>query len=658
VNHPAISAVPTLLDIAFDYIRRGWNPVPVRFKSKDPSGGEGWHHVRINTENAGSYFNGGNINIGVQMGAASNGLSDVDLDCAEALVIAPYVLPPTGSLFGRASKRFSHRLYVTRLAQTEDKAGFQHLDPRIKGRGGMLIELRIGGADKGAQTVFPGSVHESGENIVWEEDGEPATVGGDELLRKVRAVAAYCLLARHYPTKGSGHHNTALVVGGFLARAGDHPAIVRTIMTAIAKAAHSDRWQELARTAEDAAKEHCAGRRAYGYPTLAETFGEDIARKVAEWLDYDCRGETHDEQETASPLATLTSARASTVAMRAIQWIWPGRFAVGKLGLLVGLPDEGKGQILCYVAATITNGDEWPCGEGRAPKGRVILLTAEDDIADTVNPRLLAAGANLDEIEIIRMVHEKGRDRMFNLVSDLDLLRRKVIEVGNVRMVLIDPVSAYLGVKKMDSFRTTDVRAVLGPVVGLATEMQVGFLGVMHFNKKVDVTNALLRISDSMAFGATSRHAYAVIDDPENKRKLLVKAKNNLAPRNQKALAYDFGTRNVGSDPETKEEIWAPYVLWHPHPVDVTATEAMRAANESKSPAARDDAKNFLENFLADGPKLKTEIEEAADANCISERTLRRAKSDLGIVAEKTGLKEGWIWRLPSAGKQSWVDGD
>jgi hypothetical protein len=359
-----------------------------------------------------------------------------------------------------------------------------------------------------------------------------------------------------------------------------------------------------------------------------------------------------DGAGTPDTAATLKSMRASTVAIRAIQWIWPGRFAVGKLGLLVGLPDEGKGQILCYVAATITNGGEWPGGEGRAPKGRVILLTAEDDIADTVNPRLLAAGANLNDIEIVRMVQEKGKDRMFNLASDLDLLRKKITEVGDVKMVLIDPVSAYLGVKKMDSFRTTDVRAVLGPVTDLAAEMMIGFLGIMHFNKKVDVTNALLRISDSMAFGATSRHAYAVVDDPENKRKLLVKAKNNLAPRNQKALAYDFGTRNVGSDPQTGQEIWAPYILWHPHHVDVTATEAMRAANESKSPAARDDAKKFLETFLAEGPKPKTEIEEAADANCISERTLRRAKTDLGVMAKKDGPDGSWTWRLPPA--QTW----
>ena len=89
-------------------------------------------------------------------------------------------------------------------------------------------------------------------------------------------------------------------------------------------------------------------------------------------------------------------------------------------------------------------------------------------------PRLVAAGANLDRIEIIRMVQLKGGKRMFNLLSDLGLLRQKIIEVGNVVLVEIDPVSAYFGVGKMDSFRTSDVRAGLGPVVNLADEMNIG----------------------------------------------------------------------------------------------------------------------------------------------------------------------------------------
>jgi putative DNA primase/helicase len=127
------------------------------------------------------------------------------------------------------------------------------------------------------------------------------------------------------------------------------------------------------------------------------------------------------------------------------------------------------------------------------------------------------------------MVLDDRNGRMFNLVSDLDALRRKIVEIGDVRLVLIDPISAYLGVGKVDSFRGTDVRGVLTPLTTLATETKVAVISVMHFNKKVDVTNALLRISDSLAFGAVARHVYGVIDDAENERKLFVRAKNNVA---------------------------------------------------------------------------------------------------------------------------------
>jgi putative DNA primase/helicase len=233
----------------------------------------------------------------------------------------------------------------------------------------------------------------------------------------------------------------------------------------------------------------------------------------------------------------LVCVRASDVEMRAIEWLWPNRFALGKLGLIVGLPDEGKGQILCDMAARVTNGDEWPCKEGHAPQGNVILLTAEDEPNDTVVPRLASAGADLSRVHIIKMVRNRESERTFSLITDLPKLRKKIAQVGNVNLVQIDPITAYFGFGKVDSFRTTDVRAVLKPLTDLAAELQVAFVGIMHFNKKVDVTNAMLRISDSIAFPAVARHAYAAIADDENKRKLFVKAKNNLAAADVKTLA-------------------------------------------------------------------------------------------------------------------------
>lgn len=249
----------------------------------------------------------------------------------------------------------------------------------------------------------------------------------------------------------------------------------------------------------------------------------NVCFDVPEWAPS-----TDGESSDKATASTLQSARASSFEMKSIQWLWPNRYALGKLGLLVGLPDEGKGQVFCDMAARVTQGWDWPCGEGKAPKGNVILLTAEDDINDTIVPRLVSAGADLDRVEIVKMVRQDDNpDRMFSLVTDLPLLRRKIAEVGDVKLLQIDPITAYLGNSngKWDSYRTTDVRAVLSPVVEFAAELNVAIVGIMHFNKKTDVNHALLRISDSLAFGATARHVYAVVDDEENDRKLLVKAR-------------------------------------------------------------------------------------------------------------------------------------
>jgi putative DNA primase/helicase len=261
-------------------------------------------------------------------------------------------------------------------------------------------------------------------------------------------------------------------------------------------------------------------------------------------------------------------------------------------------------------------------------------------------------------VEVIKIAKTEGGERLFSLITDLDSLRRKIEglnpknpELGDVKLIIIDPISAYLGVGKVDSFRTTDVRAVLTPLVNLAAEMKIAIIGVLHFNKKMDVTNALVRISDSLAFGAVARHVYGVIDDEENDRKLFVRAKNNVAAKSKaKTLAFRFGARDVGKDHETGEPIWAPHIIWENQYVDVTAAEAMQAVFDGGSPGKRDAAQKLLNDLLRSEKNILTDvIKEAADANGISWATMRRAKDALGVVAEKDNdTPQGkWFWRLP-----------
>jgi hypothetical protein len=285
----------TALDHALDFIARGWNPVPIPFRRKRPEG-NAWQTLVIDAAAAPHYFNGAHQNIGVILGPTSRGLTDVDLDCQEAIAIAPFVLPRTGAIFGRPSKRNSHRLYYTDLSVSTETAAQQFRDPITKE---MLLELRIGG-DKGAQTVFPGSTHESGEAIVWEENAEPTSVDDLDLQQRVRALAAYTLLSRHWPRGQSSRHHLALVVAGFLARAALPQIQVKVAIEAIARAAGDEEWRDRRQAAEDAAKAFEAGKHTHGFPGLREAFGEQIAEKVAEWLGYSSADDHAQDDSTFS----------------------------------------------------------------------------------------------------------------------------------------------------------------------------------------------------------------------------------------------------------------------------------------------------------------------------------------------------------------------
>ena len=199
-----------------------------------------------------------------------------------------FLLPPTSGLFGRPSNRDSHWLYRSDLVSDPaiDKAVIKFDDPSEPDKKkAKLLELRIGGA-AGAQTVFPPSVHPSGEAIAWSngKDPDPPTIPGHELLAKSRRLAAAALLGRHWPRQ-TGMHNAAILIGGLLRRTGWTIADITLFIEAVARAGGdvSD-IKDRIRTARDAAEAFDAGKKTQGLPTLEKTFGKDVADALADWL--------------------------------------------------------------------------------------------------------------------------------------------------------------------------------------------------------------------------------------------------------------------------------------------------------------------------------------------------------------------------------------
>lgn len=269
--------------------------------------------------------------------------------------------------------------------------------------------------------------------------------------------------------------------------------------------------------------------------------------------------------------------RVSDVESKHITWLWLGRFALGKLGILAGHLGLGKSQFTAMLAATVSIGGLWPNGEGNAPLGQVVMLSCEDDIADTIRPRLEAAGADLTKIHVLEAIVEKqGGRRVFSLKKDIEHMRQVLDLLEDVALVVIDPVTAYLD--GSDSHNTAEVRAALAPLQDLAMERNFALVVVSHLNKSGGGGQAINAVTGSGAFVAASRSSFLIAaDQDDSDRRLFLSIKNNLA--SPPGLAFRIGTKTVSN------EIEAPLLVFDSGTVDISADEALDGSSSEDAAA-------------------------------------------------------------------------
>ncbi len=329
-----------------------------------------------------------------------------------------------------------------------------------------------------------------------------------------------------------------------------------------------------------------------------------------------------------------------------LRWVWPRRIPLGKLTLFCGDPGQGKSLASIDLGARVSRGASFPDG-APAEAGDVVFLSAEDDPADTQVHRLIAAGANMARVHRVKAVKVTLADGAtaeshFNLARDLEKLEEALAKMPGVQLLVIDPLTAYLG--RIDSHKDAEVRGLLTPLAGLAARRRVAVVSIMHLKKTE--TSALLRVSGSIGFVAAARVVWGFGDDPDVPGShVMVAVKNNLAPMGD-ALAYGI---------EAEGDV--PRIVWQEGALQVDANAVLSGAPRARAePDALEVTIDYLHDLLIDGPRLVKEIQSEARRDGFSWRTLRRAKAKLGVVAAKNSLTGGWSWRLPPkvAKNKSW----
>jgi putative DNA primase/helicase len=337
-----------------------------------------------------------------------------------------------------------------------------------------------------------------------------------------------------------------------------------------------------------------------------------------------------DNAQPAGPRLKVTTL--SDVEPEEVNWLWPKRIPRGKNTLLAGDPGQGKSYLSLDIAARVSVGGKWPDG-GDVEQGNVLIVTAEDGIADTVRPRLDKLGADASRIHDIDLtVTTVGGSESLSLDRHIRLLEDEITRRDAV-LLIIDPVTALVG--RSDTYKASDVRQLLTPVVSMAERTGCAVLTIQHLNKRSSEHNALYRVSSSTDFVAVARSGFLVAPHPgDDALRVFCPIKSNLS-----APADVLGFRVTDGS-----------FSWEPDPLDIKVSELLNNPPSAEQRSELEDAKEFLSEVLADGPVAVKQVRVEAENVGISKSTLERAKNSLGVKSERVSdSNEGrghWEWSL------------
>ncbi|GAB4686003.1 AAA family ATPase [Mycobacterium avium] len=352
----------------------------------------------------------------------------------------------------------------------------------------------------------------------------------------------------------------------------------------------------------------------------------------------------------------ITRSLAGVVPAK-VEWLWRPWLPLGKVSILEGEPDVGKSALSLTLSAIVSTGGEWPDSvvDGDVVPGiaaeaaGVVLVGVEDDYADTVVPRLIAADADLDRIHTITQpLDARGAPSPFVIPDDVGRLRRAVVE-ARAKLVIIDPITAFLSTSQVKAGDDPSTRQALMPLVLLAAETGCAVVLVRHLNKATGMS-AKNRGSGTIAFTGVTRSVLVAgrlkEETPNGPTHAIARTKGNLS---KEPMAIGYRLDNAPDDPDS------PVVTWC-GPLDMTADQLVGAdgakvGDARKSAPVRDEATATLTELLTDGPmKADEATKKTREVVGCSVKTVKEAAKRLLVVRTPVRLDnkiDHWTWELP-----------
>lgn len=360
------------------------------------------------------------------------------------------------------------------------------------------------------------------------------------------------------------------------------------------------------------------------------------------------RTEDLKDGDTTEGLSKLNYLQFSKIQSKPINWFWENRIALGKVTLFAGEPGVGKSQLLLHFASLASKGGTFFPDGSLIAKGKVAILSAEDDVQDTIKPRLIAAGALLDNVYYFQgtaMLDADGNTIITPVSLDMDILKIDHIlsKLGNFSLFIIDPISAFLG--DINDHKNSEVRTLLSKLTMIAEKHNLAMIINTHLSKPKGTSTtqtAMNRINGSIAYSAAARAAYLITKDTDNPDlRLFIPVKNNIG-LDTDGFSYTIKQSLVENNIKTS------CIEWTGDRVELTANEAVEG-NGQQSASKKQEAMDFLVEFLTPGCQPVYLILEESDKRCIARATLYRAKKDLNVIEEKSiDYKLKKVWFLPS----------